>query len=86
MACVANVVNFVGIALLILGAYLMYFLDVTIGGPFATPGLIGGFGVFLFGVCCLITGLSVLGKMKGAWGIMAIVAINFIIALYLLIA
>jgi len=86
MGCTAWVVNFVGISLLILGAYLMYYFQVTVGsGPYQTPGLIAGLGVLFFGIQCLVTGFSVLGKIKGAWGVMAIVAINFIIAMWLLI-
>jgi hypothetical protein len=85
MPCTAWVVNFVGVILFILGAYAMYYFQTTIkSGAYYTPGLVAGFAVLLFGVCCLITGFSVLGKIKGAWGIMAIVAINFIIAMWLL--
>jgi hypothetical protein len=87
MPCTAWVVNFVGVILFILGAYMMYYFQTTIkSGAYYTPGLVGGLGVILFGICCLVTGFSVLGKIKGAWGIMAIVAINFIIAMWLLIA
>jgi hypothetical protein len=49
------------------------------------PGLVAGLAVLLFGIACLATGYSVLGKLKGGWYILGIVAINFILAFYLLV-
>jgi hypothetical protein len=83
LSCVAWVVNFTGIILLILGAYVMYAFSGYL--VYLTEGMVAGLAVFLFGIAALAAGLSVLGKMKGAWVIMAVVVINFIICFYLLL-
>jgi len=75
---VAHIVNYTGIILVILGLYVMYLFQALI------PGLVAGLAVLLFGIACLATGYSVLGKLKGGWYILGIVAINFILAFYLL--
>jgi hypothetical protein len=80
LPCVAWVVNFVGIILLILGLYVMYLFMALLAG------LVAGLAVFIFGIACLVTGYSVLGKFKGGSTLLGLVVINFILAFYLLIA
>jgi len=77
---VANIVNFVGIILVILGLYVIYLFMAL------TEGMVAGLAVLLFGIACLAAGYSVLGKFKGGTTILGIVVINFILALYLLMA
>ncbi|MBM5805891.1 MAG: hypothetical protein FJZ49_07525 [Candidatus Verstraetearchaeota archaeon] len=77
---VANLVNFVGVILVILGVYVIYLFMAL------TEGMVAGLAVLLFGVAALASGYSVLGKFKGGTTILAVVVINFILALYLLMA
>lgn len=78
---IAHVVNYTGVILVILGLYVMYlFMTPTVIG-----GLVAGLEVLLFGIACLASGYSVLGKIKGSWYILGIVAINFILSFYLLV-
>jgi hypothetical protein len=49
------------------------------------PGLVAGLQVLLFGIAALAAGYSVLGKLKGGWYILGVVAINFILSFYLLV-
>lgn len=79
---VAHLVNYTGIILVILGLYVMY-LFMT---PQVIGGLVAGLQVLLFGIAALAAGYSVLGKIKGGWYILGIVAINFILSFYLLMA
>jgi len=79
---IAHVVNYTGVILVILGLYVMY-LYMT---PQVLGGLVAGLQVLLFGIAALAAGYSVLGKIKGGWYILGIVAINFILSFYLLVA
>ena len=80
MPITANIVNFVGIILIILGLYVVYYFMALL------PAVVAGLAVFLFVVACLAAGYSVLGKFKGGTTILGIVVINFLLALYLLVA
>lgn len=77
----AHVVNFVGILLVILGIFVGYWYTML---PF-NETLIAALMVVLFGVACLVSGYSVLGKMKGGTILLAIVAIQAILALVILV-
>jgi hypothetical protein len=76
---IAHLVNYTGVILVILGLYVMYLFQALI------PGLVAGLQVLLFGIAALAAGYSVLGKLKGGWYILGVVAINFILSFYLLV-
>lgn len=76
----ANVVNFVGILLVILGIFVGYWHYQL---PFDEVYIAAAM-VFLFGVACLVAGYSVLGKIKGGTPLLAIVVLNGILAFVIL--
>jgi hypothetical protein len=76
----AHIVNFVGIMLIILGAFVGYWYMFL---PFYALYIAAAM-VFLLGIACLLAGFSVLGKVKGGAGILGIVVINTILAFVLL--
>jgi hypothetical protein len=76
----ANVVNLVGIFLVILGIFVGYWYTFL---PFYTV-LIAALMVVLFGVACLLAGYSVLGKIKGGDALLGIVFVNGLLAFVIL--
>jgi hypothetical protein len=76
----ANVVNFVGILLIILSIFIGYWhANLAFNEVYIAAVM-----VFLFGVACLVAGYSVLGKIKGGMPLLAIVVLNGILAFVIL--